>query len=76
MAFDRLSFSYGDRRIIDRVSFEIPAGKVVALMGGSGVGKTTLLRLITGLVAPQEGTVEVFGTQVDPSSIQVAFKGA
>ena len=65
VAFRRLSFGYGDRQIIDAVSFEIRSGQVVALMGGSGVGKTTLLRLISGLVAPQQGTVEVFGAPLD-----------
>ena len=65
VAFRRLSFGYGDRQIIDAVSFEIRSGQVVALMGGSGVGKTTLLRLISGLVAPQQGTVEVFGVPLD-----------
>lgn len=65
VAFRDLVFGYGDRRIIDHVSFEIPAGKVVALMGGSGVGKTTLLRLISGLVSPQRGGVEVFGEPLD-----------
>ena len=65
VAFRRLSFGYGERQIIDAVSFEIRSGQVVALMGGSGVGKTTLLRLISGLVAPQQGTVEVFGVPLD-----------
>lgn len=65
VAFRRLSFGYGERQIIDGVSFEIRSGQVVALMGGSGVGKTTLLRLISGLVAPQQGTVEVFGKPLD-----------
>ncbi len=65
VAFRRLSFGYGERQIIDAVSFEIRSGQVVALMGGSGVGKTTLLRLISGLVAPQQGTVEVFGAPLD-----------
>jgi len=65
VAFRRLSFGYGERQIIDAVSFEIRAGQVVALMGGSGVGKTTLLRLISGLVAPQQGVVEVFGGPLD-----------
>ena len=65
VAFRRLSFGYGDRQIIDGVSFEIRSGQVVALMGGSGVGKTTLLRLISGLVAPQQGTVEVFGKPLE-----------
>jgi len=65
LAFRDLEFGYGDRRVIDRVSLEIPQGQVVALMGGSGVGKTTLLRLISGLVAPQRGSVEVFGQVLD-----------
>ena len=65
VAFRRLSFGYGERQIIDGVSFEIRSGQVVALMGGSGVGKTTLLRLISGLVAPQQGSVEVFGKPLE-----------
>ncbi|MBU3725127.1 MAG: ABC transporter ATP-binding protein [Burkholderiaceae bacterium] len=65
VAFRRLSFGYGERPVIDTVSFEIQPGQVVALMGGSGVGKTTLLRLISGLVGPQQGRVEVFGNPLD-----------
>lgn len=73
VAFRDLSFGYGDRRVIDRVSFEIQAGQVVALMGGSGVGKTTLLRLISGLVVPQQGHVEVFGAPLNPKNQQALF---
>ncbi|NBW01112.1 MAG: ABC transporter ATP-binding protein [Betaproteobacteria bacterium] len=65
VAFRRLSFGYGERQVIDSVSFEIRSGQVVALMGGSGVGKTTLLRLIAGLIEPQQGVVEVFGKPLD-----------
>ena len=65
VAFRRLSFGYGERTVIDTVSFEIQPGQVVALMGGSGVGKTTLLRLISGLVGPLQGRVEVFGRVLD-----------
>lgn len=74
VAFHGLSFGYGDRRIIDQVSFKLPAGQVVALMGGSGVGKTTLLRLITGLVMPQQGAVEVFGKVLDPRNQQSLYQ--
>lgn len=74
VAFRELVFGYGDRRVIDEVSFEIPAGKVVALMGGSGVGKTTLLRLISGLVSPQAGRVEVFGEPLDSSHRQHLYE--
>ena len=73
VAFHDLSFGYGDRRIIDQVSFEIRRGEVVGLMGGSGVGKTTLLRLISGLVGPQAGSVEVFGKTLDRHNQQELF---
>jgi phospholipid/cholesterol/gamma-HCH transport system ATP-binding protein len=50
-----LSFGYGERRILDNVSLTIPRGKVTALMGASGGGKTTVLRLIGGQCKPQQG---------------------
>lgn len=74
VAFRDLRFGYGDRCVIDRVSLEIPQGQVVALMGGSGVGKTTLLRLISGLVGPQEGSVEVFGKALDRSNARALYE--
>ena len=50
-----LSFGYGDRLILDDVSLSIPRGKVTALMGASGGGKTTVLRLIGGQCKAQNG---------------------
>ena len=50
-----LSFGYDNRRILDDVTFTVPRGKVTALMGASGGGKTTVLRLIGGQVRPQSG---------------------
>lgn len=51
----KLSFDYGERRILDDISLTIPRGKVTALMGASGGGKTTVLRLIGGQFKPQQG---------------------
>ncbi len=59
-----VSFSYGDRRIVDKLSLTIPRGKVVAIMGGSGCGKTTLLNLIGGRIKPDSGTLLVDGQSV------------
>ena len=59
-----LSFGYGKRRILDGISLTVPRGKVTALMGASGGGKTTVLRLIGGQVRAQEGAVLFDGHDV------------
>jgi phospholipid/cholesterol/gamma-HCH transport system ATP-binding protein len=59
-----VSFGYGDRRILEDVSFTVPRGKVTALMGASGGGKTTVLRLIGGQVRAQRGEVLFDGQDV------------
>ena len=50
-----LTFGYGDRVILDNVTLSVPRGKVTALMGASGGGKTTILRLIGGQNRAQAG---------------------
>ncbi len=52
-----VSFAYDSRPILTGINLKIPRGKVVAIMGGSGCGKTTLLRLIGGQLKPQRGEV-------------------
>lgn len=61
---NRLHFGYGDRPILRDVSLQIPHGKVTAIMGASGGGKTTLLRLISGQNMPAPGTVMFDGIDV------------
>ena len=56
-----LTFGYGERIILDDVSLRIPRGKVTALMGASGGGKTTALRLIGGQWKAQKGQVLLQG---------------
>ncbi len=56
-----LTFGYGERVILDGVSLTVPRGKVTALMGASGGGKTTVLRLIGGQVQAQKGEVLLAG---------------
>jgi phospholipid/cholesterol/gamma-HCH transport system ATP-binding protein len=58
-----LSFGYGERRILDGISLTIPRGKVTALMGASGGGKTTVMRLIGGQYRAQAGQVLLYGTE-------------
>lgn len=59
-----LSFGYGSRRILDDLSFTVPRGKVTALMGASGGGKTTVLRLIGGQVRPAGGELTFDGQEI------------
>ena len=59
-----LHFGYGDRPILSGLRMDFPQGKVIAVMGGSGSGKTTILRLIGGQLRPQSGSVSVDGLEV------------
>ena len=59
-----LCFSHGTRVILDGVDLDIPRGSVTAVMGPSGTGKTTLLKLISGQLKPDSGSVEVDGEPV------------
>ena len=59
-----LSFGYGERVVLDDISLTIPRGKVTALMGASGGGKTTMLRLIGGQVRAQQGELLFDGSDV------------
>lgn len=59
-----LSFSRGERAIFDSVDIRIPRGKVTAIMGPSGTGKTTLLKLIGGQLRPESGTILLEGVDI------------
>jgi phospholipid/cholesterol/gamma-HCH transport system ATP-binding protein len=64
LAFDAVSMAFGERRVFDRLSFRFPAGRIAVILGGSGSGKSTALRLIGGLVHPTAGRVLVDGEDV------------
>lgn len=59
-----LSFSRGNKKIFNDISLEFERGKVTAIMGPSGTGKTTLLKLIGGQLFPEQGTIIVDGNNV------------
>jgi phospholipid/cholesterol/gamma-HCH transport system ATP-binding protein len=62
--FDRVSFSYGQRRVLREVSFSIEPQERVAILGGSGEGKTTVLKLIVGLIRPDSGRILIDGDDI------------
>jgi phospholipid/cholesterol/gamma-HCH transport system ATP-binding protein len=59
-----LRFAYGERPVLEHIDLDIPRGKVTAILGGSGCGKTTLLRLIGGQARPDAGQVSIAGQVV------------
>lgn len=63
-----VSFFRGTRPIFEHLSFTVAQGEVLAIMGPSGTGKTTLLKLLTGQLKPTQGEVHVLGERVDTLS--------
>jgi phospholipid/cholesterol/gamma-HCH transport system ATP-binding protein len=62
--FQKVSFSYGSRSVLKEVSFRIGGMERVAILGGSGEGKTTVLKLILGLLRPDSGRILIDGEDV------------
>jgi ABC-2 type transport system ATP-binding protein len=58
-----VSYEFGDVRAVDHVSFDVAAGEVFGLLGPNGAGKTTTIRMITTLLKPPSGRIEVFGLE-------------
>ena len=68
---DHLTMRFGDFTAVDDVSFEIPRGEIFGFLGSNGCGKTTTMKMLTGLLAASEGTATVFDHPVDPKDIAI-----
>lgn len=60
-----LMVSFGDKRVLDGLDLDVFRGEVMGFVGGSGTGKSVLMRTILGLTPKQRGTIEVFGADLD-----------
>lgn len=69
MAFDHVSFAYGDHTVVDDVSFQIGRGEIVALLGPNGSGKTTIMRIMNGLEFPSAGEVRFEGEPITRAAL-------
>ncbi len=65
LVVEHLRAGYGDVEVLREVSFEVGPGEIVALVGANGVGKTTTLRTISGLLRPAGGTIRLGGARID-----------
>jgi ABC-2 type transport system ATP-binding protein len=67
--FERVTKIFGDRQVaLADISFELPMGSTVGLLGANGSGKSTLLRIALGLITPSAGEVRVFGRRMQPGA--------
>lgn len=69
-----LHFAYGERKVLQGINLDIPRGKVVAILGSSGCGKTTLMRLIGGQLQPDRGYAKVAGEIVHELDNDALYK--
>jgi len=69
-----LHFARGSRKIFDGIDLDIQTGKITAIMGPSGTGKTTLLRLIGGQLKPNRGSIEIDGQHVETMNRSELFQ--
>src|SRR5450432_4325135 len=76
LSIEALTVSYGATRVLDQVSLGVDRGEMIALLGSSGCGKTTLLRSIAGFVMPDSGAIRVDGkdiTRLPPEARETAM---
>jgi len=64
-----LTMRFGDFTAVDRVNLRIPRGEIFGFLGSNGCGKTTTMKMLTGLLPPSEGRAWLFGHEVDPHDL-------
>ena len=67
---DGLTMRFGDFTAVDHVTARIERGEIFGFLGSNGCGKTTTMKMLTGLLPPTEGTAKLFGHEVDPNDIE------
>src|SRR5437773_2064696 len=65
VVFDKVSFAFDDHVVLHDLSFSVPKGRMIILLGASGVGKSVVLKLILGLLRPDAGAIFVNGQRID-----------
>ena len=72
--FENVSLAYGNRLILDNISFKINEGQIFGMLGPNGVGKSTIFNLITGLINPKHGKIRINGEDVSQYPIYLRTK--
>jgi len=71
--FDGVTLSHGKRQVLSDVSFSVPDGAFVGLLGANGAGKTTLLRAVLGLAKPQAGRISILGRRPSRGNALIGY---
>ena len=72
--FENVTLAYGNRIILDNISFKINEGQIFGMLGPNGVGKSTIFNLITGLISPKFGKIKINGEDVSQYPIYLRTK--
>ena len=73
--FENVTLAYGNRIILDNISFNINEGQIFGMLGPNGVGKSTIFNLITGLIKPNNGKIFIKDEKVNEDDIISLFDG-
>lgn len=66
--------NYGEKQVLNNITLTVPRGKIIGLLGKNGTGKTTLIKLINGLLTPTEGEIVFEGEKIGPQSkLNIAY---
>ncbi|MGW6779769.1 ribosome-associated ATPase/putative transporter RbbA [Brucella pseudogrignonensis] len=68
---EHVTVQFGNFTAVDNVSFRIPRGEIFGFLGSNGCGKSTTMKVLTGLLPASEGTARLFGREVDPKDIDI-----
>jgi len=71
---DKISLSFGKRKILDNINFSVNEGQILGLLGPNGVGKSSIFNLITGLIKPDYGIITIESTKVNDYPIYLRTK--
>ena len=72
--FENVTLAYGNRIILDNISFQINEGQIFGMLGPNGVGKSTIFNLITGLISPKHGKIKINGEDVSKYPVYLRTK--
>ncbi|USS93253.1 ATP-binding cassette domain-containing protein [Fructilactobacillus ixorae] len=71
VAVEKLTKSFKGHKVVDQISFNIHRGEIFALLGPNGAGKTTIIKMLTTLLKPTNGSIKIFGHDVETNAMEV-----